>query len=200
MCICEEASCFKPEMSPACCGIQDANLLGCIYAKQSACIMKGHNAFDSMGGNDDTICITQIISSLVKPLCLEGSKPVCKGSSKGWCCSSRCAYPCDDDITPSFGCCFVQLCLCNPFQFKPEPLRKVDPLVALIQTNALTLSLHAADTIVTLSLHAADAIVRSALATPPRSSPTTRSVETWATWRSPATRRSTSSSRAAAAC
>jgi len=92
----------------------------CFYSKSSTCICPSHPAYAGLKGErDDIICMTQGISTIVKPLCVTGEKPVCKSSSQGCCFSSRCAYPCDEDVVPGLGCCFLRCFKCGPCACSP---------------------------------------------------------------------------------
>jgi len=107
-------------MDNSICGCLSSDLSLCTYTKSSTCICPAHPSYGALAGDrTDICCITQNTSTLVKPLCLTGEKSVCKSSSKGCCFSSRCAYPCDKDVVPGCGTCFLRCCKCGPFKCEP---------------------------------------------------------------------------------
>ena len=135
-CYCMEDSCFKPKMEASCLGYYSSSLMCCNFSKSSICICKGHKAFDTMvDGRDDVICMSQNASFLVKPLCLDGSKPVCKANSTGCCCSSRCAYPLDQDITSRCAAYALKCCDCNPMKFDPKCMVPIDAIPEYANPN-----------------------------------------------------------------
>lgn len=128
-CLCSEDTIFMPPLDRTCCAQYSSDLNCCMFSKSSCCICKGHAAYDDMvDGRDDIICISQGTSALVKPYCLNGTKPVCKSSMTGWCCSRRCALPCDSDVTSSCSVYGLKCCLCCPFKCEPECLPARTPI------------------------------------------------------------------------
>ena len=113
-CICyaAETTCFTPSGIPEFCGQMSSSYNGlcCKRSQASMCIMPGHPAFEGLAeGDEHTCCILlQLTEFCVKPRWLDGTEPIYKQVAKGGCCTSRTAFPRDDDAP---GRCSICGCL-----------------------------------------------------------------------------------------
>ena len=157
-CCCNTTSFNKNECKPGCnerccavfCGQTGKNLNLCIEDSVSCCLCKEHDLFDQTltGPYDkpDVCCILcHHERNLVKPWCLSGAKPCCKGYSDGCCLQKRVACPNDVDVPGMYACYTMKICNTDPFacDFQPPCATTLPPL----SKDAQSASLEVADAI-----------------------------------------------------
>ena len=132
-----DASLCKPACDKKCvamtCGQTSKSEVCCDSTSMSQCLCPSHVMFDDvLVGNtpkDEVLCVLcHREQLLVKPYCLSGEKPCCKGYSEGCCMQSRNAIPADDDVPRMCASYAIKCCDCDPFKIDFQPCAKLKPL------------------------------------------------------------------------
>jgi len=136
----------KPTFDKKClavlCGQTGKSLTLCLEDDQACCICPLHGMYDQIltgpTAKEDVCCILcHKECALVKPYCLSGEKPCCKGFSDGCCCQTRKACPCDADVPSMYAMYGIKCCNCAPFAVDCKPCAKLPPLSKSFQTKAV---------------------------------------------------------------
>ena len=119
-CCCFYNTCFipGPNVVPECWGHTQTTYMCCTSTNLVYCLcdctpcgLGSHSRFEQMLTDPrETVCCIWLAGehTVTKPLCLSGG-PICRESSRGWCCNRRCACPGDEDVPCMYGpCCFLK--------------------------------------------------------------------------------------------
>ena len=100
-------------------GLDYPNCIGCSSEGICcACIVAKADACKPGPADSDVICLGNAAACM----CVKPGTVLCKSKQQCFCCDSRCALPCDEDVPFSCVICFVQLFRHNEFTtaIKPE--------------------------------------------------------------------------------
>merc|ERR1719453_1373627 len=116
-CAAAETNCFCPSECPEFCGQMSSVYAGvcCFRYTSYGCIMPGHQAFEGLSEGRDDVCLVgkQTQCFIVKPQCIDGSRPYFKSAAKMYCCVDKCSAPRDPDV-PGRCAAYCINCPCCP--------------------------------------------------------------------------------------
>lgn len=124
------------------CGSTDKRLDCCIRKDSACCLCPAHDRFDEILVTDtpkEEVCcvVYSLQQAYVKPYCLSGEQPFCKGFGKCCCCSSRYACPYDNDVPQICAAYFIKCCNLDPCGVDIVPCAKLPPLAEENQAEAI---------------------------------------------------------------